>query len=253
VLSTGQQHRADLARALTAGGDLVVVDEFTSVVDRIVAKSMSVAVARHVRRSGSRFVAVTCHKDILPWLEADWAYDLDTETLTWGSDHRPPIRLTIHEGSRKAWTVFRGHHYLTGDLHKASRVFLAYAQLGDDVPPALVGFFSLLPVAGHRGWWRGHRTVVLPDYQGLGLGNAMIEHTVEQLWRRERKRFRAVTSSPPLISHRRRHPGMWRLAAKPTMKAPVGRTSTMGGYKSSAGRLTTSWVYLPEELRRGGA
>lgn len=248
VLSTGQQHRADLARALTTGGDLVVMDEFTSVVDRTVAASASVAVARHVRRTGRQFVAVTCHRDVLAWLEADWYYDLDDEQLHWGPVQRPGIELRVREGSRATWARFRGHHYLTGDLNKSSRVFLAFAQIGG--AEHLVGFFAILPVAGHRGWWRGHRTVVLPDYQGLGIGNAMIEATAEQLWRRERKRFRATTSARSLIAHRRRHPEMWRLTMAPKMKAAVGRTSTIKGMSSSAGRLTTTWVYLPQDLRR---
>jgi energy-coupling factor transporter ATP-binding protein EcfA2 len=250
VLSTGQQHRADLARSLVGEDELVVVDEFTSVVDRTVAASLSAAVARHVRRAGRRFVAVTCHRDVLEWLEVDWYYDLDENRTHWGRLHRPHIRLHVREGSRSAWSRFRGHHYLTGQLHNAARVFLAYVQLGDDTTEHLVGFFSLLPVAGHRGWWRGHRTVVLPDYQGLGIGNAMIEAVAEQLWRREQKRFRATTSARSLIAHRRRHPEMWRLTMAPKMKAAVGKTSTIKGMASSVGRLTTTWVYVPEELRR---
>ncbi|KWT61849.1 hypothetical protein ADL21_11225 [Streptomyces albus subsp. albus] len=247
VLSTGQQHRADLARALAADQDLVVMDEFTSVVDRTVAASVSVAVARHVRRSGRQFVAVTCHRDVLAWLEADWFYDLDDEQLHWGRLRRPGIRLSVREGTRTAWTRFRGHHYLTRELNRSARVFLASIEVGG--AEHLVGFFAILPVAGHRGWWRGHRTVVLPDYQGLGIGNAMIEATAEQLWRRERKRFRATTSARSLVLHRRRHPDMWRLTMAPQMKAAVSRTSTLKGMTSSAGRLTTSWVYVPEELR----
>ena len=43
VLSNGQQFRADLARRLT---DNAIIDEFTSVVDRNVAKSCSVALRR---------------------------------------------------------------------------------------------------------------------------------------------------------------------------------------------------------------
>ena len=146
--------------------------------------------------------------------------------------------------------MFRGHHYLPGDLCHSCRVFLAYVELGDE-PPALVGFFSLMPVFGHKGQWRGHRTVILPDYQGLGLGNLMIEKVAEQLWVLERKRFRAVTAAPSLIAHRRRHPEMWRLTMKPKMKPPTGRTGDTR-YHASAGRLTTSWLYIPEELRHAG-
>ena len=38
VLSTGEKFRVELARHLVEGGELIVVDEFTSVVDRQVAQ-----------------------------------------------------------------------------------------------------------------------------------------------------------------------------------------------------------------------
>lgn len=81
VLSNGEKFRCNLARALLAGQDLVAYDEFTSVVDRTVAKIGSLAVAKAVRRGAGpakRFVAVTCHYDVLPWLEPDWVLDMAT-------------------------------------------------------------------------------------------------------------------------------------------------------------------------------
>jgi ABC-type ATPase with predicted acetyltransferase domain len=77
VLSTGEQMRCDLARALLSHDDPIVFDEFTSVINREVAKAGSYAVQKAVRRSGRRFVAVTCHRDVLDWLEPDWVYDTD--------------------------------------------------------------------------------------------------------------------------------------------------------------------------------
>jgi GNAT superfamily N-acetyltransferase len=252
VLSTGQQFRANLALALAHLDDArtVVFDEFTSTVDRTVAAAVCTATDRHVRRSAGRFVAVSCHKDILAWLQPDWIYDTDEAEFTWGSNHpRPPVALCVREGSRAAWPMFRGNHYLTRELSPSCRVFLAYVTLGT-AEQRLAGFFSIIPVAGRKGWWRGHRTVVLPDFQGLGIGNAMIERTAEALWRREHKRFRARTSAPALVAHRRRHPEMWRLSAAPTMAPPTSRTSMIPGHvRTSAGRLTTGWVYIPEGLR----
>lgn len=255
VLSTGQQFRADLARSLTGlSPDVpVVFDEFTSTVDRTVAKAVSVSAAKHVRRTDGRFVAVTCHKDIAEWLEPDWTFDTDTQEFSWGSvQPRPVVTLDIREGAREAWSIFRQHHYLTGDINRSARVFLTYVRLGDD-ELRLAGFFALLPVAGHKGWWRGHRTVVLPDFQGIGIGNRMVEVIAEQLWQGERKRFRSTTSAPGLVAHRRRHSKLWRLAEGPKMKPPAGRTSGLSSKSkrlaTSAGRLTTNWVYLPEELR----
>lgn len=245
ALSTGQRHRAEVARALC--DPFAVVDEFTSTVDRTVAKALCVAVSRHVRRAEQRFVAVTCHRDVLDWLEPDWVYDIDEGTLTkerlW---RRPPIPLIVRPGNRSAWRMFRGHHYLSAELSPSARVFLASVTLDGD--ERVAGFFSILPSMGHAGWWRGHRNVVLPDYQGLGIGNAMIEVTAEALWSREAKRYRETTSAPGLIAHRRRHPEMWRLRAGPRNVRPVsatGRTSMV----NSAGRLTTSWEYIPEALR----
>jgi energy-coupling factor transporter ATP-binding protein EcfA2 len=246
VLSTGQQFRADLARALIAS-DFVVYDEFTSVVDRVVARSASASVARYVRRAGKRLVAVSCHRDILEWLEADWVYDLDSREFRRCLLRRPPIELDVRCGDRAAWRVFRGHHYLTGDLSSAARVFLAYVRLGDDAP-RLAGFFSILPAMGMKGWRRGHRTVVLPDFQGLGIGNRMIELVADTLWEREGLRFRATTAAPAIIHHRRRHPEMWRMASGPAMRAPSANKKLK--VRTSAGRLSSSWEYIPTSLRR---
>lgn len=75
VLSNGEKMRVDLARALLEDRDTVVFDEFTSVVDREVAKTGSLAVSRAVRRHNKKFVAVSCHYDIVDWLSPDWIYD----------------------------------------------------------------------------------------------------------------------------------------------------------------------------------
>lgn len=77
VLSTGEQMRCDLARAILSNKDLIVFDEFTSVVDRDVAKTCSLALQKAVRRKGTKFIAISCHRDIVDWLNADWIYDTD--------------------------------------------------------------------------------------------------------------------------------------------------------------------------------
>ena len=79
VLSQGQKMRVDIAMALCLPQSLVVFDEFTSTVDRTVAQIGSYAVGRAVRRHpGKQFIAVSCHFDILDWLEPDWVYNVDS-------------------------------------------------------------------------------------------------------------------------------------------------------------------------------
>lgn len=77
VLSNGEKMRCDLAYALLSGQDMVVYDEFTSVVNRQVAKAASFAISKCVRRNNKRFVAISCHDDIIEWLQPDWIYNTD--------------------------------------------------------------------------------------------------------------------------------------------------------------------------------
>ena len=77
VLSNGEKMRVDLARALLEK-NIICFDEFTSVIDRDVAKTACIAVHKAVKRQNKKFVAVSCHKDILEWLEPDWIFDTNT-------------------------------------------------------------------------------------------------------------------------------------------------------------------------------
>lgn len=77
VLSNGEKMRVDLARAVLSDKQTIVFDEFTSVVDRTVAKTASFAISKSIRKLKKKFVAVSCHYDIIEWLEPDWIYDTD--------------------------------------------------------------------------------------------------------------------------------------------------------------------------------
>ena len=74
VLSNGEKMRVELARAMLER-DFVVFDEFTSVVDRQVAQTASMAINKAVRKTNKHFIAVTCHYDVLEWLQPDWVFD----------------------------------------------------------------------------------------------------------------------------------------------------------------------------------
>jgi ABC-type ATPase with predicted acetyltransferase domain len=76
-LSQGEKMRVDIARALCLKQKLIVFDEFTSVVDREIAKVSAYAIAKAVRRTSKQFIAVTCHYDVLDWLGPDWVFCTD--------------------------------------------------------------------------------------------------------------------------------------------------------------------------------
>ena len=76
VLSNGEKMRVDLARTLLSK-DLAIFDEFTSVVDRTVAQTACIAINKAMQKMDKQFIAISCHKDILEWLNPDWIFDTD--------------------------------------------------------------------------------------------------------------------------------------------------------------------------------
>jgi GNAT superfamily N-acetyltransferase len=64
------------------------------------------------------------------------------------------------------WGIFGKHHYLSAEFNKAAKLYLVY---WNDV---LVAMNSVLPLfcGTSKFSYRSHRLVVLPDYQGLGIG-----------------------------------------------------------------------------------
>lgn len=92
VLSTGEKMRVDLARAILSEQSLIVFDEFTSVVDRTVAKTASLALQKAIRKGNKQFVAISCHRDITEWLMPDWIYDTDQKAFFGlGGDLKSPL------------------------------------------------------------------------------------------------------------------------------------------------------------------
>jgi len=82
ALSNGQQFRAGLARIISEAPDEVIIDEFTSVVDRQIAKIGAMAFGKGWRRNkGKRVVLLACHYDIIEWLQPDWVFDTGTGIL----------------------------------------------------------------------------------------------------------------------------------------------------------------------------
>jgi energy-coupling factor transporter ATP-binding protein EcfA2 len=217
-LSTGEQFRAGVALALTRDDDPIVIDEFTSVVDRQVGKVASHAIAKAARRRGQRLVAVSCHHDIEEWLNPDWVLRMDVEEFTWRSKRpHPPIELDIAPVSVQAWKYFSRYHYLKAGL--PGGMLQCYGGwVGDEcVAFAFVGRF---PHPKVRDIVRIRRQVVLPDWQGLSIG-ARMEEWVARKYTAMGNRFRSVAMHPGMIAHYKKSPN-WAYVAHHPQKLQVG-------------------------------
>lgn len=199
TLSTGEAFRAQMARLIaeTQPGEATVVDEFTSTVDRQVAKVASHAVQKAVRREKRRLVAVTCHYDVIDWLQPDWVYDAAAGLFTWRSLQRhPPLRLDVHAADKTLWPMFARHHYLNGDIHNAAHCFAGW--IGGQ-PVAFTAYLHF-PHPHTKTLKMGHRLVVLPDYQGLGIGGRLDDWLGQYLFERG-YRYRNVIAHPAMIRY----------------------------------------------------
>lgn len=196
VLSTGERARVDIARRLATN---TVFDEFTSTVDRQVARSLAASIRVYAdRRDVHHLTFASCHRDIIDWLQPDWTYDTLTRRLHLGrSVQLREIIIRLHRCDWHCWQAFRQHHYLSNTIHKGAQCFLG-TWLGIQVVFTAV---LALPHPKLKKAFREHRTVVLPQYQGLGIGVAF-QDAIAELYHRQGKRFYSRTIHPRVGQHR---------------------------------------------------
>ena len=226
-LSTGEQARADMSRLLFDGA---VVDEFTSVVDRDTAKSMCIALRRFMSANPDMTLTLaTCHRDVLGWLGADWVFDTaDGAAQARGWVRRPEFGFEVLPCSREAWSHFCGHHYITEEINKSARCWLVRHD------GKFAGFTSIIsrPSGYIKGAWGEHRTVVLPEYQGRGLG-VRVSEAIGEIVLSAGGRFFSKTAHPRMGEYREAK-SWWR----PTSKNKVARKES---WKSGTG-VPVRWL-----------
>ena len=239
TLSNGEYHRFEMALSLDQG--LGTVDEFTSVVDRDTAKSLALSIRKFYDRRGTTdpLYIASCHRDIIDWLDPDWVYDTDLQKLDNRRSllpvgRRPPITLTIRSTTPDYWRYFSKYHYLDTRM---SRSVHCYVGLIGDKP---VAFHAAIHSTNRdiHSYWRGHRTVVLPEFQGMGIGTAFSDAIAEMYVSRGMRYF-SKTAHPSFGEHREKSP-LWRATStnRKSRKASYllkdGSIRAMPGYGGNA-------------------
>lgn len=241
VLSNGERFRADIARRMleTPAGETIVVDEFTSVVDRQVAQIASHAVQKFVRRDKRKMVVASCHFDIIDWLQPDWILEPGTMQFSRRAlRRRPELQISICRVNYAAWQLFAPFHYMSASMHKGAACYLLSV---DGCPAAFAGLL-------HRPHPKVHditgvsRMVTLPDYQGLGLAFVLME-TLGQAMAGIGRRLHIYPAHPVFIGAADKSP-KWALVKKPGNYSPTaGNTSTIGRRLGFGGRACAVFCY----------
>jgi hypothetical protein len=197
TLSNGEQYRANLAYIVGKAkeNDVILIDEYTSVVDRDVAKAMSNALQKYIRKNNKRIVLASCHFDIMEWLLPDWIYSPSKGRLEIASQlRRPRIELQIFRCRNETWNLFKQHHYLSEELNLAAK---CYVVTFNDKPCAFIAILPM-PSGTIRHAFRVSRLVVLPDFQGLSIGIKLLNY-LGSLYLADNKKLYIKTSNPSLF------------------------------------------------------
>ncbi|MGN0905874.1 MAG: hypothetical protein ACI4NM_01895 [Bullifex sp.] len=209
VLSNGEQFRAGLARVICEKPERIVIDEFTSVIDRQIAKIGSMAFQKAWRRSnpGGKVVLLTPHYDILDWIQPDWIIDTKTKTFQRGCHRqRPKIELDIWKVDQSYWHFYKPHYYLDLAMPPCAEYFIG------TVNGELACHVAVSPRFEINGY-RATRLVTMPEWQGAGVGtrflNFICQYHLDGHGRKERKYPTYFHTSHPQLCMALRRSNKW--------------------------------------------
>ena len=249
LLSNGEQYRAYLAYLVASSkeGETILVDEYTSVVDRDVAKAMSLALQKYIRREKKKVILASCHFDIMEWVMPDWIY---TPLKGGGLERpdylrlgRPEISLQVSRVEPQTFDFFKKHHYLTESVNR-TYIFLLFEWNNKPIGINVIG--RHLGKNGGFKVFRESRIVVHPDYQGMGIGSKISEFCGGIL-KSIGGKFYTKTINPALGIYRNHHTDSW----KPTLfngKVRINNNDHSDVYKTIKQRASYCHEYTGESI-----
>lgn len=240
TLSNGQKARAEAVFLMCQNKEIVFIDEWTSVVDRTVAKAMSVCLYKYAKRNNKKIVLCSCHFDILEWLNPDWMIDCNKQEFQLPTSEdfffrkREKLKFTIKRIGKESWKYFSKYHYLNENL-PGGKLFL-YGLFCNNDQIGFQCYASYVP--GRPEILHFNRTVVHPDYNGLGLGMKMINATSKILKKEFEKiyltqckimgKFSSIPVFKSMIKNKEwKFLGQKRVMGKTSMRNYIGREKTI--------------------------
>ena len=91
------------------------------------------------------------------------------------------------------WQMFRHYHYLNGSLPSTARCYTAV------YPDKPIAFIAVVHIRMRTRYYRVSRLVVLPDYQGIGVGKRLLNFVAELYTSQTKTPFYILTNNPQII------------------------------------------------------
>jgi len=143
TISKGEQARANIAMYLD---NFIIIDEFTSNLDRLTARSLASCINKYVnKKSLTNIILAGCQYDIIPWLNPSFIYDLNTRSFIsiqamlpkWlGEINNKSIsknvddkKLILRQCNKDRWRYYSSYHYLTSQLLNMAHCWEAFIKI----------------------------------------------------------------------------------------------------------------------------
>ena len=135
--------------------------------------------------------------------------------------------------------MFRQYHYLSGSLVPHARCYCAIYQ---EKP---IAFIAVVHIHMKARYYRVTRHVVLPDYQGIGVGKRFLNLIAELYVSQTKVPFYILTSNPQIIRGNMKN---WKIARFGHASKGHDDTRINSEIKSSLSRkrITVSLQYIPD-------
>jgi hypothetical protein len=250
TLSNGQRSRAEccLAIANAKPGETVLIDEYSSLVDRTVGKIMSHTIQKFARKKNVRLVLCSCHSDIIEYLSPDFVVDLDQlEYKDFRGLLRPrqeKLTFEIRKVHRSTWKNYSHLHYLSNKL--PGGLVFPYGLFHEGQQ---IGFFCLanmIPIRKHSiPIYHCARVAVRPDFCGLGIAlkftNLSVDHFLSTTHAIVRATFSSVAMYHSMIKDRK-----WKFLERKTI---IGKADSTKMRKYDVDKKTFSRLNKTDSFR----
>lgn len=216
-LSTGQRERLRVLDLIHGTPGLIVLDEFTTGLDRLTARAVAWAVGRALRRDARQAIIATCHDDIADDLSPDLLIKCNWSPTPQISEpartrHTCSIMsdLIYRPGTRADWNALKKLHYAAGDPATFHSIHTLWVHDKNDDTPNQPGPHDQLAAVAVLSWPDLHsaarnlatndayviqrdgmavhtlnrevlkltRIVVTPELRGCGVAQRLLQHVL---------------------------------------------------------------------------
>ncbi len=218
-LSDGQKYRYKIAKMLDQKKQVLIFDEFCSVLDRETAKAVAFTLQKIARRKKLTLIVATAHDDLIRDLSPSvlvrkhYGREADVAYLGQSLQNRCSLmdNIEIHKGTREEWSRLEAFHYRDKTPFGIQEIYIATLN-GEVIAGCTYSVPARDSMARNRYFGRKieveelnknfanlSRVVVVPKFRGIGLGVRLLKETLPMQSKKYVESIAVMTKFNPFV------------------------------------------------------